>query len=73
MDRNYSTNDGDNNGAANHEDATHVNVLKAEDYVNQSNHIIGSSPGTASDSSSKPQRRRNKPSLSCETCTVSHD
>lgn len=58
-----------NNAAAN---ADNVNRLKAKDHVSQSNHlIIAASPGSASDSSSKPQRRRNKPSLSCETCTVS--
>ena len=29
------------------------------------------SASAAADNSSKPQRKRNKPSLSCETCTVS--
>ena len=52
--------------------AVKAGALKAEDYVKQPDPTITSaSPGTVSDSSSKPQRRRNKPSLSCETCTVS--
>lgn len=55
-----------NNGAPNNGAANDANALKA-DY-----HVIVASPGIASDSSSKPQRRRNKPSLSCGTCTVSH-
>lgn len=49
------------------------NALKAEDrdHADQTNRILAASPGTVSDdSTSKPQRRRNKPSLSCETCTV---
>ncbi|CAD6581842.1 MAG: hypothetical protein ASARMPRED_000720 [Alectoria sarmentosa] len=54
-----------NNAAAND-----INALKAGHHVNQSDHAIAASPGLASDSSSKPQRRRNKPSLSCETCTT---
>ena len=41
-------------------------ALKAGDPTNHATAVN-------SDSSSKPQRRRNKPSLSCETCTVSHD
>ena len=48
-----------------------TNVLNTEDQLGQTNNNITASPGTASDSSPKPQKRRNKPSLSCETCTVS--
>lgn len=46
-------------------------ALKAEDHVKHPSHTPAASPRTSSDSSSRPQRRRNKPSLSCETCTVS--
>ncbi|KAM0795752.1 fungal-specific transcription factor domain-containing protein [Usnea florida] len=47
-----------------------TSVLNTEDQAGQTNNNINPSPGTASDSSPKPQKRRNKPSLSCETCTV---
>lgn len=68
-----TTNNAPANNVNNVNNASGANLLKAEDHVHLTNHTIGASPGTASDSSSRPQRRRNKPSLSCETCTVSHN
>ena len=63
-----------NNGVPNYEATNNANydtsVLNTEDQLGQTNINITASPGTASDSSPKPQKRRNKPSLSCETCTV---
>ena len=64
------SNPADNAPASNTDTA---NALKAEDGVQQPDHIISTTPATTSASSSKPQRRRNKPSLSCETCTVSRN
>ena len=65
-----------NNAAANNADNArneNANAPKVDDHVKQPSYTIAASLRTASDSSSKPQRRRNKPSLSCETCTVSRD
>lgn len=59
----------DNKKDSNHDSPAANNTNNVNNRV-----LIGASPETASDSSSKPvkpQRRRNKPSLSCETCTVS--
>lgn len=50
--------------------ATHGNAVQAEENARETSQLQGS-PGTGSDTASKPQRKRNKPSLSCETCTVS--
>ncbi|CAF9912034.1 hypothetical protein IMSHALPRED_010683 [Imshaugia aleurites] len=64
------TNSTNNGAASNNNGATHrAGKAKAEDHVNQVDQVVATSPGTASESSSKQQRRRNKPSLSCETCT----
>lgn len=62
----------DSNAAANDANISDdAKALKAEDHVEHPNNAIAANFSTISDSSPKPQRRRNKPSLSCETCTVS--
>ena len=65
------TNNGVPNYGATNNANNNTSVLNTEDQLGQTNINITASPGTASDSSPKPQKRRNKPSLSCETCTVS--
>lgn len=56
------------NGAGNVVQAAPV---KSEHERSEStNHSNASPTASASDNSSRVQRRRNKPSLSCETCTV---
>lgn len=66
-----------NNAPANNADnarSDNTNASTADDHFAQPKHTtIAAGLRTASDSSSKPQRRRNKPSLSCETCTVSRN
>lgn len=47
--------------------ATHGQI---EDNAREASQLQ-ESPGIGSDTASKPQRKRNKPSLSCESCTVS--
>ena len=79
---NNNNNDDNNDNNPDANNANNADTLNTEDHVNQSIHVINTlvaSPEntSTSDSSSKPvlvkpQRRRNKPSLSCETCTVSH-
>lgn len=47
-------------------------AINAETNADATNHeILGTSSGTLSETSSKLHRKRNKPSLSCELCTVS--
>ena len=85
LDKNTNNDNKNNNNNNNNNtvlaSGNEVTALKAEneddkdnkDHADQTNCILlATSPGTVSDdSTSKPQRRRNKPSLSCETCTVS--